>query len=228
MNYWKEFVKNKFSRIFPYMVSAISPVLSNVSTNEFINQFGGVDRVVLNLGAGTTTYSNVISVDGSKYPTVDVVANLEDLPFKSGCADAVMSIGVLEHVSDPQKHIKEMKRVLKPGGVVFCFIPFIQPFHASPYDFQRYTKKGMSKLFSDFSIDYIKVGAGPTSSLVWVLQEWLALFLSFGNSRLYKLLVPLMWCLSPLKILDFFLVHHPNAEVVASGFLLQARKPKNP
>jgi hypothetical protein len=118
-----------------------------------------------------------------------------------------------------------MWRVLRPGGRVLCYIPFIQGFHASPHDYQRFTVPGLRRLFSDFDIQETRIGAGPTSGFVWILQEWLALTFSFGSRRLYRLLVPCMWCLSPLKYLDILLARHPDAGVIASGFVILACKP---
>jgi SAM-dependent methyltransferase len=128
-------------------------------------------------------------------------------------------------VPDPQAHIAEMYRVLAPGGRLLCFVPFMQPFHASPYDFQRFSDVGLREQFRQFEVTSVRVGAGPTSALVWVLQEWLALLLSFGSRRLYRLVQPLTWILSPLKLLDLLMARHRNASVVASGFVIQARKP---
>jgi hypothetical protein len=47
-----------------------------------------------------------------------------------------------------------------------------------------------------------------------------------GSERLYHALVPLMWTLSPLKYLDKILMHHPAAHVIASGFTIEATKPR--
>jgi hypothetical protein len=80
-------------------------------------------------------------------------------------------------------------------------------------------------LFGDFEVIATRVGGGPTSGLLWVLQEWIALVFSFGNSRLYRLLVPLTWILSPLKYLDLLLCHHPDAPVVACVHFIEVRKP---
>ncbi len=43
------------------------------------------------------------------------------LPYDSGTFDAVLSVGVLEHVPNDRASLAEIKRVLKPGGLFFCF-----------------------------------------------------------------------------------------------------------
>jgi len=35
--------------------------------------------------------------------------------------DIILSVGVLEHVSNDRASLLEIKRVLKPGGLFFCF-----------------------------------------------------------------------------------------------------------
>ncbi len=47
----------------------------------------------------------------------------EDLPFSSNSVDLVLSHEVLEHVQDDQAAIREIVRVLKPGGRLVLFCP---------------------------------------------------------------------------------------------------------
>ena len=42
------------------------------------------------------------------------------LPFQNGEFDIVVSFGVIEHVKDDLASLKEIKRILKPGGLFFC------------------------------------------------------------------------------------------------------------
>jgi SAM-dependent methyltransferase len=46
------------------------------------------------------------------------VGNIYALPFPDASFDAVFAHTVLEHLSDPLRAIKEMRRVLRPGGIV--------------------------------------------------------------------------------------------------------------
>jgi SAM-dependent methyltransferase len=181
----------------------------------------------VNLGAGTVAYESVYSFDGAMYSSVDVVCDLARLPIKDCSVDSILSVAVLEHVPNPQQHVKEFFRILKPNGHVLCYVPFMQPFHASPHDYQRFTHQGLRALFQDFEIDEIVVGAGPTSGLVWVVQEWLALVLSLGNTKAYTLWQIFLLILSPLKMLDLVVARHPKSQHLASGFFVCARKMKD-
>ncbi|GAA0812421.1 hypothetical protein Sya03_53520 [Spirilliplanes yamanashiensis] len=225
LNRLKETAKQRLGKLYPAAISALAPVLTRDFVRPFLRSFDLDAQLVVDLGCGTNRYDpRVACVDGGSYANVDLVTDLRALPLRDGAVDGVVSVAVLEHVPDPAAHVREMHRVLAPGGRVLCFVPFMQPFHASPHDYQRYTNAGLATLFGDFAAVDVRVGAGPTSGLLWVLQEWLALALSFGSRRLYRALVPLMWVLSPLKIVDVLLARHPEAGVLASGFVVEARK----
>lgn len=49
----------------------------------------------------------------------------EDLPFRAGVMDGIILTEVLEHVPDDNKVLRELIRVLKPGGRVIISLPSI-------------------------------------------------------------------------------------------------------
>ncbi len=51
------------------------------------------------------------------------VGNAYDLPFADNTTDAVMCQTLLMHLQDPAKALREMIRVVKPGGAVICQEP---------------------------------------------------------------------------------------------------------
>lgn len=51
------------------------------------------------------------------------VADAHELPFKSNTFNAVFALEVLEHVYEPLKVLKEVKRVLKKGGYAVFLVP---------------------------------------------------------------------------------------------------------
>lgn len=50
-------------------------------------------------------------------------ASAEQLPFDDNSFDMIFSSHVLEHVPDRERAIREINRVLKPGGIHFCLVP---------------------------------------------------------------------------------------------------------
>jgi SAM-dependent methyltransferase len=47
----------------------------------------------------------------------------EHLPFPAGTFDGILCLDVLEHVQAPARVLAEMRRVLRPGGVVLTTVP---------------------------------------------------------------------------------------------------------
>jgi len=225
LNAVKAAAKHRMGRLYPLAIAVLGPVYDNSEGAAFLDTFGA-DAIVCDLGAGARSYDDrIVCVDGYGYKSVHVVCDLVALPFADGSIDGVISEAVLEHVPDPAAHVAEMFRVLRPGGRVHCYFPFMQAFHASPHDYSRLTIPGLLHLFEAFTDCRAWVASGPTSGLIWTLQEWIAIAGSFGSERLYRALVPLTWVLSPLKYLDKVLIKHPAAHTIASGFAIEATKP---
>jgi SAM-dependent methyltransferase len=227
-------VKDSFDRIklffkrYPHLYYALIYLVSPVwcDTRSLKRFLSASQDLVLNIGSGNEPrLPGVVNVDMFDYDNVDIVCDIHSLPFRDGSIDAVMSIAVLEHVKEPSRVIAEIHRVLKPGGAVFSVIPFMQPFHASPYDYQRYTKPGIEFLHRNFSSVESGVFSGPISGALWVVQECLASVLSLGMSPVRNgLAIALMLVTWPLKFLDFFFVRLPTAKNVASNFYVSAVK----
>jgi len=70
---------------------------------------------------------------GSKDKICLYVGDVSTLPYRDGVMDAVFGFGVLHHVPDWRQGLREIARVLKPGGIYFLeeFYPqFYQNFLA--------------------------------------------------------------------------------------------------
>src|SRR4051812_12103664 len=52
-----------------------------------------------------------------------MVASATDLPFLTGSVDFIVSSECIEHTPDPRRAVREMLRVLRPGGVLFLTTP---------------------------------------------------------------------------------------------------------
>lgn len=135
------------------------------------------DGMVLDCGAGSrgVYYQNVVNYEIAVYPSTDVRGVGEVLPFKDNSFDAVISVAVLEHVKDPWLCAQEIIRVLKPGGDLFCCVPFLQPLHGYPHHYYNMTGQGLINLFEsgiEISHHGVPVSMLPIWSLTWILGSW--------------------------------------------------------
>ena len=81
---------------------------------------------------------------------VDRIEDIHKLTFADNSVGTVIALDTLEHVADPLQAVREMHRILKPGG--FCAISSVMffPIHAHPWDYWRFTPEGFSLLLEPF------------------------------------------------------------------------------
>ena len=113
--------------------------------------------LVLDAGAGSQKYASKFS--RQRYETADFeqvdkayqpstyVCDLRSIPVEDNRFDAVVFTQVMEHLPEPKLVLKELNRVLKPGGKMFFSAPLYYQEHEQPYDFYRYTQFGLKYLF---------------------------------------------------------------------------------
>ena len=85
------------------------------------------------------------NIDPERKP--DIVGDAHDLSqFQAGQFDLVLMIAVMEHLKDTEKVVREIKRVLKPGGKFIFTTVFLFPIHDAPGDYWRFTYFGLKEL----------------------------------------------------------------------------------
>jgi len=91
----------------------------------------------------------------------DIVGDVHNIPLQDNSVDAVVCKAVLEHVEEPGIAVKEIHRILKPGGQALFYVPFLYPYHAEKEiykDYYRFSKDAVEYLFRDFSkLEYVPV-----------------------------------------------------------------------
>lgn len=113
---------------------------------------------LLDLGCGMKPYQELvgggvdrwIGLDFASTPSGRSAANVFgsalEIPFATATFDTVLSTQVLEHVPRPAELIREVYRVLKPGGHLVLTAPQTNPLHEEPHDYFRYTCHGLRYL----------------------------------------------------------------------------------
>lgn len=74
---------------------------------------------------------------------LDIVSDITSIPRPDASFDAIMCTEVLEHVPDPVAALKELNRLLRPGGYLLVTAPFASLTHFAPYHFAS----GLSRFF---------------------------------------------------------------------------------
>lgn len=96
--------------------------------SNFVEQYQLQDKRVLEVGAGTGKLQDVVD----DYVGLDlshtvrrffhkpfVQGSATALPFRDGEFDVIWTITVIEHVPEPELALREMRRVLKDGGILY-------------------------------------------------------------------------------------------------------------
>lgn len=147
---------------------------------------------LLDLGCGTVPLfeaygvyaEDVCCVDwaGSLHENkhVDIYCDLsERLPLEAADFDCVILSDVLEHIYRPLGLLKEIHRVLKPGGTLLLNVPFLYRVHEAPHDYFRYTEFALGQMAEEADLEVIRltaIGGAPE-----VLADLVGKLLAYGG-----------------------------------------------
>lgn len=99
-----------------------------------------------------------INADPATQPTYISDLN-ETLPLADATYDTVISFNTFEHLRRDEFALREMLRVLKPGGQFLILVPFLHAVHGRYGDFHRHT----AQWWNDF---FLRHGTLPESLMV--------------------------------------------------------------
>jgi len=191
---------------------------------------------VLDAGAGEAIYrgfflgANYVALDNGRgdedwdYSRLDILADLNDLPFKPQIFYSVLCIVVLEHLADPQQSLREIYRILRADGKLYLAVPQSWELHQKPYDYLRFTRYGLERLLTTngFLIEYLE----PIGGYFWYISRrlmYLLHFLQKGWKRaLFVLLAPILGLMIPLAC--YYLDRWDRDRDHTLGYLCIARK----
>jgi SAM-dependent methyltransferase len=102
----------------------------NYVSQDFAQYDGGGDGSGLHSAGWDTSHT-------------DIICDITKIPEPNGAFDAVMCTEVLEHVPDPVAALRELARLIRPGGYLVLSAPFCSLTHMAPYHFST----GFSRYF---------------------------------------------------------------------------------
>jgi len=142
-------------------------------------QLDGRPRRILDVGCGTGNnalrlgrFGRVVGLDPSSaalsYCRIRLdgraglsAGTMARLPFADGSFDVVTAFDVLEHDGDPESCIREVRRVLKPGGLFFASVPayrFMWGDHDRvAHHFKRYQRGEVSRLLAGAGFQVVRL-----------------------------------------------------------------------
>ncbi|MGH9419289.1 MAG: class I SAM-dependent methyltransferase [Thermoanaerobaculia bacterium] len=89
-----------------------------------------------------------------------VIGDLTRLPFRTSAFDGVTTGETLEHLDDDASAVREISRVLIPGGACVATVPALQSLWTASDDYyehrRRYTRGQLSTLFRNASMTIVK------------------------------------------------------------------------
>jgi SAM-dependent methyltransferase len=121
---------------------------------DALARLDGPIRDVLDVYCGSRPYDDLfprdsrrvgLDVEGSGYGVADVVSN-EFLPFDDASFDLLTCIEAFHYVEDPEHGVREMRRVLRPGGTALVSVPFVWEYDRTILE-RRYTGPELAHLF---------------------------------------------------------------------------------
>lgn len=170
---------------------------------NYCKQFLKAGGKVLDIGSGRGRFLKEMAALGFEANGVEtnpdylggnvVEARAEELPFPNASFDFVNCAEVSEHVDDPIKMLKEIKRVLKSGGK--CYISFHNRFGVYDYHYHLYFINWMPRRLAEF---FLKVLGKTKQDGSAGRQKLLTMhYYTFGNIK--KMLLRQSFSISDIR-----------------------------
>jgi SAM-dependent methyltransferase len=133
--------------------------------------------LMLEIGAEDSTckswFPKRVAINIALNAHIDIQADAYRLPFRDDAFDVAVCTEVLEHTHSPALALRELRRVLKPGGKLLLTTPFAFPIHYAPTDYYRFTRFGLTHLLNDWEIESLSETTSDGAALATYFHHWL-------------------------------------------------------
>jgi SAM-dependent methyltransferase len=188
---------------------------------EFVESAEGL---VIDVGSGDRRLApNVVTTDLVLTPNVDIRLDASCLPFADDSVERLVIQEVLEHVPNSSEALREIARVLRPGGLAYIEVPFLFPIH-DRHDYWRWTIAGLEADALPLELIESGTAVGPFSALVVMMRG--VLTHRIGNPYVaFVVDIVLGWTLRPLLEFDALVGIGKESQEYAGAIFAILRKP---
>jgi SAM-dependent methyltransferase len=160
---------------------------------EWLEQQDVSGERVLDVGCGDRPYerllagaAEVVGFDVPGNPHADLHGSIDSIPVDDASFDVVLCLQVLEHVPDPAAAVRELRRVVRPGGRVLLSTHGVYPYHPNPDDLWRWTHAGLERLFitnGQWTSVSVRPGAGTGATIAMLVAHGIDLLAKRAHVR---------------------------------------------
>lgn len=108
-----------------------------------------------NIVNNRTLIWNTLDFDNSLADVTFIIKDEYHYPVEDNAYDIVLSGNVAEHVKKIWLWLKELKRIVVPGGYIITVNPVSWPYHEAPVDCWRIFPEGMKALCEEVNLQMI-------------------------------------------------------------------------
>lgn len=164
---------------------------------------------LIDVGAGKGKYRDLLAPYIATYTPIDDlssdyqfksasdaesinVADASKLPFPDRSFDSALCTKLIEHVENPAEVMREISRVLKPGGYLILSSDWFTPYHREPKDYWRFSVDGYQYLAHVANLEWVECyqQGGTMTAIHYIFWRTIELHGGKFGRRAYRFFEP--------------------------------------